>query len=615
MCGIAGIISASSTQYDKQDVQKMISCLSHRGPDDEAIWQNKDGNVILGHRRLAIIDRSSAAAQPMHYLDRYTIIHNGEIYNYKELKEQLSARGYNFRSQSDTEVILASYDCWKEECLQHFDGMFAFAIWDEQEKTLFAARDRFGEKPFYHNYDGNTFCFASEIKAFRQIGLSKSYNGNFLLQYFANGFTQDATDPSATFDQHIKKLPVRHYLKFSAPNSVLSITPYYDLDKTSHHIPAEEAIEKFRSLFFTSVSRRLRSDAEVGTSLSGGLDSSSVVAAIHHLKQTGTVQKAFTASFPGFKKDETNFASLVAIQFSLQHFITSPTSAELVTDLEKFLAQHDEPVSSASVYAQYKVYELAKKHGVKVVLDGQGADEVLAGYSKYIHWYLQELYASGKTELLKKEMLAFQQNDSVFVFNFKNKLAAKLPGWAAIQLEKKATKAQKQHPHLSPDFINEYLEKHSIQKPIVKSLNDILYFDVFGGNLEELLRYADRNAMAHGVEVRLPFLNHELVEFAFSLPSTFKFHNGYSKYTLRQSMDDLLPKEITWRKDKVGFEPPQQQWMQDKQLQEKIHEAKMKLVQEKILKPSALSKLIQPKAAHEANNFDWRYLSAAASIF
>lgn len=612
MCGIAGIISASQNKFSRQDVERMNACLSHRGSDGTAVWQNNDATAILGHNRLAIIDLSDAAAQPMHYLERYTIVHNGEIYNYKELRDQLVSHGFFFRTQSDTEVILAAYDHWKDNCLHHFDGMFAFAIWDNKERSLFAARDRFGEKPFYFyvNVEEKTLWFASELKSFYTLGFQKNkYNGNLLLQYLATGVSYNA-DSFQTFHQDIQKLPARHYLKFSpySDAAILDIEPYYDLDKSNKlTISAKDAVEQFRDLFFTSVKRRLRSDVEIGTSLSGGLDSSSVVAAIDQLQQNNKPQKAFTASFPGFEKDETDYASIVAKQFNLQHNITSPSAIDLINDLDTFLSQHDEPVSSSSVYAQYKVYELAKQHGVKVVLDGQGADEVLAGYAKYVQWFLQELYANKNKQQFKKEAESFG-----YPFEFKNVLASKFQSWAAIQLERKAYVKQKKQPDLNRDFVQEHLSRQSIYKPITKNLNDILYADMFSGNLEELLRNADRNAMAHGIEVRLPFLSHELVEFVFSLSSSYKMYNGYSKYILRQCMDAFLPNEIVWRKDKVGFEPPQQQWMKNKQLQEKIKEAKSVLIKEKILDTKALDKPIEPKAAHEADNYDWRYLSAAS---
>lgn len=603
MCGIAGIISPRPAMV--QDVQDMISCIAHRGPDGDAVWQNENSTVILGHRRLAIIDLSNAAAQPMHYLNRYSIVHNGEIYNYKELREELSAKGYAFTTQSDTEVILAAYDHWKQDCLSHFDGMFAFAILDEKEQKLFAARDRFGEKPFYYVFQNEVLWFASEIKSFKNLAHAKDRNENFLLQYIANGFVQDATDAGATFYKNIKKLPARHFIEYSLSSGTLSITPYFDIDKSITTVSPESAIEQFRQLFFDSVAKRLRSDVAIGTSLSGGIDSSSVLAVIHHLKETQTVQNAFTVGFPGFEKDETAWANRIALQLDIQkHFHVNPNEHDLVFSLDKFFAAHDEPVSSTSVYAQYRLYEAASQQGIKVMLDGQGADEILAGYTKYVQWYLQELYKT-KSPLLNAELKAFDAS-----FGLQNKLAASFPSLAAIHLEKKASRNLKQS-FFTRDFFDENQDKSSIYKPVVKNLNDILYFDVFGGKLEELLRNADRNAMAHGVEVRLPFLNHQLVQFVFSLPSSFKMHSGFTKYILRQAMDYMLPEEITWRKDKIGFEPPQHQWMKNAQLQDRIHEAKKKLVQEKVLKTNILSKPVQPVAAHEAGNYDWRFLSAA----
>jgi asparagine synthase (glutamine-hydrolysing) len=435
-----------------------------------------------------------------------------------------------------------------------------------------------------------------------------------LLQYLSTG-TSWNSDALQTFYKNVLKLPARHYLRFLPfdTNPVLEIQPYYDIDKSAKvDLDAGKAVEEFKKLFFLSVERRLRSDVEIGTSLSGGLDSSSIVAAIHRLKQPGTVHKAFTASFPGFEKDETAQAAIVAKQFSLRHFTVSPTSIELADDLGRFLSLHDEPVSSASVYAQYKVYELARQQGVKVVIDGQGADEILAGYHRHIHWYLQELYRENKMQLLHEAVTALAQHGNPFRFGWKNKLASRFPAWTAVRLEKKAFHQQKNQPGLNKEFIDAHLDRHAVDKPIVKGLNDLLYHDVFGGRLEELLRNADRNAMTHGTEVRLPFLNHNLVEFVFALPTAFKFHKGYSKYILRQGMEELLPPPIVWRKDKTGFEPPQKQWMRDSPVQDKIHEAKQLLVRENILSPAVLNQPVQPVGSHEGDNYDWRYLSAAS---
>ena len=623
MCGIAGILSNNKNLVAEDRLQQMTNALAHRGPDGEGFWINENKTVALGHRRLAIIDLTDAAAQPLHLTPnpspkgegsktRYTIIHNGEIYNYIELKDELNKRGYTFQSQSDTEVILAAYDYWKEDCLQQFDGMFAFAIWDEQKQTLFAARDRFGEKPFYYFFDGEQFLFASEMKALWAAGVQKEINHTMLLNYIGLGWVKNPVDLSQTFYKNIVCLPQSHYLQLSLRDGKNEIVQYWDLDKeTVSTISEDEAVEQFQQLFSTSVKRRLRSDVEVGTSLSGGLDSSSIIAASCNLQSASKSSKCFTASFPGFEKDETAFAKLVANHFQLQHFTTTPDANDFSTDLQKIIQQQEEPFQSASIYAQYKVYELARQHGIKVILDGQGADEILAGYHKYIHWFLQENYSSRKLQTLSFEQKAFAANDISVDWSWKNKLAAKFPEIAAVQLESKAYKELKYHAGINPEYLKVQSNKKNLYKPIIKKLNDLLYFNTMQFGLEELLRYADRNSMAHGLEVRLPFLNHELVQYIFSLPSTMKMQNGFTKSILRKSMDSFLPKEIVWRTDKIGYEPPQKEWMQNKNVIEQLENAKQKLVAEKLLHKKVLSQSIEPKATHEAGNYDWRYLCAA----
>ncbi len=613
MCGIAGIISKNSSIINEVILKKMTDSIAHRGPDGEGFWINKNNFVGFGHRRLSIIDLTNGGAQPMHYLDRYTIIHNGEIYNYIELKEQLSKQGYIFQSQSDTEIILAAYDKYKEACVQHFDGMFAFAIWDEKEQTLFCARDRFGEKPFFYSFDETQFSFASEAKALWAIGIEKKINYPLLLNYLVLGYTETAADNTITFFQNIFSLPAAHYLNFNYREFTFNISRYWDCDKeTKINMSEEDAIEKFTELFTASVKRRLRSDVTVGTSLSGGLDSSSIIASINKIKETNSLQ-TFSAVFPDFEKDESKYIQSVAEKFNLKNYSVSPTADDLVKNLEKLCYHQEIPITSSSIFAQYKVFELAKQQNVKVLLDGQGADETLAGYNKYIHWYLQELLAARNLKF-NKEKRALKKNKISFPWNIKNYIAAWFPAQATYQLEKRETKKLLHFPDITNDFKNAYLDKQSILKPIVFKLNDVLYFSTFQSGLEELLRYADRNSMAHSREVRLPFLNHELVQFIFSLPSHFKIHNGYTKWLLRKSMEKNLPASIVWRKEKTGFEPPQKKWMENILLQEYLREAKSKLVKEGILKPSTLNKKIQPHDAYAAENFDWRYLIAANCI-
>lgn len=589
----------------------MTDALAHRGPDGEGHWQHEEGSVLLGHRRLSIIDLSDAGRQPMHYLNRYSIVHNGEIYNYVELKEALQQKGYSFQSKTDTEVILAAYDCWQQECVDQFDGMFAFAIWDEKEKTLFAARDRFGEKPFFYHYDGATLFFASEMKALWAGGIEKTPNLKMLFNFITIGYTDNPAKREETFYENIFRLPPASSLLYSPVKNELLIEPYWDIDLQAANktITDQEAVDRFSALLTTSVKRRLRSDVGVGTSLSGGLDSSSIVAFIHELLP-GNNYSCFTASFPEMENNDLFHAKNVAAHFGLQQHIAPCTAAGLIKDWEKLCYHQEEPVGSASAFAQYKVFELAKEQHVKVLLDGQGADETLAGYHKYYKWYWQELYRKRK---LKKSKEIFQAKEIGIreSFDYRNKIAAYFPAFASIVMERQYLLRALKQEDLTREFVQQQSKEAYYTPPEHFDLNGVLYFNTMTHGLEELLRYADRNSMAHGTEIRLPFLFHELVEFVFSLPSHFKIRNGWTKWLLRESVKEKLPAATVWRRDKVGFEPPQKKWMEEKILQEAMQEAKQLLVREKILKPTVLDKKINAAAAFEADNYDWRYFSAA----
>lgn len=629
MCGIAGILLNKPNSVAPVFLKKMTDALAHRGPDAEGFWSNEKNTVHLGHRRLSIIDLSNNAAQPMPYAGgRYHIVHNGEIYNYVGIKKFLQNKGYSFSSRTDTEVIVAAYDYWKERCLQQFDGMFSFVIWDEKEEQLFAARDRFGEKPFYYYEDHEHFIFASEMKALWKTGIEKNIDRKMMLNYLTLGHVQNCVDREQTFFESVYSLPPAHYLKVSPADRQSRIKRYWQLNKeTRIEISETDAAEKFTEIFDSSVKRRLRSDVPLGTSLSGGLDSSSVAASINHLNRispaaedianilgnpSGKLQ-SFSAVFPGFENDESAYINLLTGKLSIKNHQTRPDAAGLIHEFEKLCYHQEEPFQSAGIYAQYKVFELARQHGVKVLLDGQGADEILAGYPRYIHWYLQEVLSRHKLGASRKERKAFLRNEQHFPWDIKNIFAAFLPSHAAIQLEKKEYLKTIHQPDISTELIRSLAgrEWEGIHKPIVTKLNDILYFNTTEMGLEELLRFADRNSMAHGREVRLPFLSHELVEFVFSLPSQLKMQGGWTKYLLRKAMDNRLPPEITWRKNKVGFEPPQKMWMQDTAVQEYIRESKRKLVKAGILNKKALDKKIEPASAHADKNYDWRYLCAA----
>lgn len=622
MCGIAGIIASDIANVSEAHLQLMTDSLSHRGPDGQGKWISADGRVGLGHRRLAIHDLTPAGEQPMHYLGKYSIVYNGAIYNYIELKDTLFQKGYRFQSQTDTEVILAAYDCWKEACVEHFDGMFAFAIVDTHTQSLFAARDRFGEKPFYYVKDKHLFAFASEMKALWAIGIDKRTDDKMLLNYLTQGIVQNPDNKSQTFFEDIFSLPPGHYFTLDIATLQLDLHRYWQLNKD--HLRKTDyptAVNQMQELFSQSVNKRLRSDVAVGSSLSGGLNSSAIVAT---MQQQGATVSSFSAIFPGFENDASNLVQSVTDYLSnkdstrppIQTHFTQPSALGLIKDFETLCFHQEEPFPFSNIYAQFKVFELAKEHGVKVLLDGQGADEILSGHPQYIPWHLQQLWRKAKFGTVWREQKKLLQNNLLPHFQLGNCLAAYLPAHTVVHREQRAYTQTMHHPDMHPDFLHSLNDRawEGLHKPLITKLNDILHYHTSTMGLEELLRFADRNSMAHGTELRLPFLSHELVEFIFSLPAQFKINDGWTKWLLRKMMDQQLPADIVWRKDKLGYAPAQQQWMQHERLQEYMQEAKRKLVQKGILKKEVLHKKIVAKAAQECDNFDWRYFCAAQII-
>lgn len=631
MCGISGIIlkerfpeEGTRAALDRS-LHKMIDAIRHRGPDGTGYWISPMNQVALAHARLAIIDLSDSAAQPMQYPPtvsdeiqaRYTITYNGEIYNYQELRSELSNQGYRFRTQSDTEVILAAYDYWQEDCLRRFDGMFAFAIWDSLKENVFAARDRFGEKPFYYFADDQQLLFASEMKALWAVGVERTPNNRMMANFMALGYVQNADDKKQTFFDQIASLPPAHYLMLHLPTFTYHLYPYWKLEKDSMlQISTDDAVDMLGYLFRQSVQRRLRSDVALGCSLSGGLDSSSIAATIGRLRPDAAPLHSFSAIFPGFERDESSkIASMVAAE-KLQSDVVQPDVYGLIRNFETLLYHQEEPVSSSSAYAQYSVFGIAAEKNVTVLLDGQGADEILAGYPKYIHWYLQQLVDRNHFSAARAEREQFTRNGIPVKWGMGNYFAAVLPAHAAIHLEQREYFRIARQPDFSSDFSNSLRghEWEGIHKPIITKLNDILYFNTMVLGLEELLRYADRNSMAHGREVRLPFLSHELVEFIFRLPAHLKIHEGYTKWILRKAMAPYLPESIAWHRPKTGFEPPQQQWMKAPPMQEYLRAAQQKLVDHGILRREVLAKPIIPLDAYAPSNYAWRYLCIAHLI-
>ena len=507
MCGIIGTIGNIPS---KTEFEKARDLLSHRGPDDAGLHYDKDSEVALGHRRLSIIDLSKAGHQPMCSADkRYTIIFNGEIYNYLELKEQLKNK-YTFTTHTDTEVLLAAYIVWGKDCLQKLNGMFSFAVWDNKEKELFAVRDRLGIKPFYYHVSSKGFIFASEIKGVLALNVKAKPNNKMIYDYLARGLYDHSKE---TFFNEIHKLPAGHFLTYK--NGILKIEKYWDLAdmcKTSINITQEEAVNKFIKLFSDSIKLRLRSDVEVGVNLSSGLDSASILFFAEHL--SGKNLRTFSMGSSENEYDETLLISPTLsdkqkTKWSID--ILRPEEIEMLID--KILKSQDEPYGGIPNIAYHKLAELEKKEGVVVILEGQGGDELLAGYVYYQTKYIKEAFTqAGYSQDMSKEV-----NTRV----------------------------------LNEKFITQHAYEPDFKKPFDSQLLNAQYHDIVYSKLPRILRFNDRLSMSASREYREPLLDHRLVEFLFFLPENIKIHEDVQKFLLREAMKNIVPHTTATRPKKT----------------------------------------------------------------
>ncbi|HMN31966.1 MAG: asparagine synthase (glutamine-hydrolyzing) [Chitinophagaceae bacterium] len=618
MCGIAGFITSNPNENSIGKLKKMTDVIAHRGPDGEGHWISENGKVGLGHRRLSIIDLSQEANQPMHYMDRYSIVFNGEIYNFVELRENLQKDGYQFHTHSDTEVLMAMYDKYKADALKYLDGMFAFVLYDKKENTAFCVRDRFGEKPFFYNYKkGEYFSFGSEMKCLWAGGTPKVVNNRMLFNYLSFGYLDNPNDLSETFYENCTRLHHSHYILVNIDKLEIQIHKYYDIEwqHINHQITIEQAKEKFHELFYTSVSRRLRSDVPVGSSLSGGLDSSLVVSVVDKLKEgTSQKQSTFSAVFPGFKKDERKFMDYVIEKTNVSPNFITPSDEGLIEDIESLSFHQEEPYGSASIYAQYCVMKLAKQNNVTVLLDGQGADEILAGYHFYYNSFFNELKNTNQTEYQKQLEIYKNLHQSNSINGITKKTLGDRVRAISPSLVKPIKGLRNQikqltNPVFNSDFYNTYSKDvFETKGNTFSTLNESLYNSTYrSGSIQQLLRYADRNSMAHSREVRLPFLSHELVEFLFTLPAHYKIHDGWTKWIMRETFD-ILPEQIRWRKDKIGYEPPQKSWMENPLIIQKIKTGRNKLVENNILNKKILQRDVKAEEACMIDDNSWGHL-------
>jgi asparagine synthase (glutamine-hydrolysing) len=537
MCGLCGVVEPGVPPA-RDDVGWMLDGLAHRGPDGRGVFA--DDGACLGHLRLAIIDLSDAGLEPFASDDgRLQLVFNGEIYNYLELRDELRAKGHVFRTQTDTEVLLAGYREWGARCVDRFNGMWAFAIWDTQRRTLFASRDRLGIKPLYYRREGPRLAFASEPWV---LG-SRAPNLDAVRDYLEQGYLDQGDE---TFFAGVRRLPPAHSLEFGPDG--LRLERYWRIEPAE---PPPDAAEAVRATFLDAVRLQLRADVPVGTCLSGGIDSSAIAVAVaHHGHER---QKTVTAFFadPGF--DERPYAEAVVGRTGADaHWVTF-TASDLTDNLAAIVQAQGEPFGSTSICAGWFVMREARRAGLTVMLDGQGGDELFAGYRGYFGYRLSDLLRAGRIGEAGAELRAFAQVNG--------------SGWAAVALVnphvperlRLAVRARVRGSAtlIAPDLHARPSANGDAGFAFPDRLRRQQQLVLTRRGLPELLRYEDRNSMAHSLEARVPLLDHRLVELAFSLPGRELIHRGETKSVLRRALTDLLPPEVRARRDKLGFVTPE----------------------------------------------------------
>ena len=557
MCGIAGYFGFEA---DEALLQRMNACQQHRGPDGEGVLT--DGPVGLAHRRLSIIDVAHGQ-QPMTSADgRYTLIYNGEVYNYLDLRAELQMAGRTFATDSDTEVVLQAFAEWGSEAFDRLNGMFGLAIWDHEDQVLTLARDHFGIKPLYvcrvprAAVDGaDAWLFASEIKPILASGhYDRKPNERSIYRYLRHRIHEDGRD---TFFAGIERLEPGELLTISADgvqrtHFTMLRQELAQLGKEQRPYDAAAAAE-YQELLIESIRLRLQSEVPVGTSLSGGLDSSAVALIINRLinegdkttESVGALQNTFSAVFTGSVNDEEKYVDevLERCKGHVAAHKVRPTADEFKKDLVDFIRTQEEPLISSGPYAQYQVMREAKGH-VTVLLDGQGADELMAGYIPYYFVYLRQLRAQGA----RKALAELSKSLDVIYRLGRFKLRAKLRGRKEIPTTQL----------LAPEFVKAHAaERFSVESTNLKKR---LIEDVFHNSLPSLLRYEDKNTMRFSLEGRVPFLDKEVVKFLFSLSDEAIIKDGWNKRILRDATRDVLPESINRRRNKIGFTTPQGEW-------------------------------------------------------
>jgi asparagine synthase (glutamine-hydrolysing) len=589
MCGIFGRWDTTRRRLDLSKVEAATTLLRHRGPDDEGYLladterrtaQSYGGidtdarmrlpsirsapgdaaDLAFGFRRLSIVDLTVAGHQPMVSENgRFWLVFNGEIYNHDELRRDLIARGHQFTSRSDTEVLLAALQEFGRDAFQRCNGMWAVALWDTQERSLLLCRDRFGVKPLFYSFLDGVFSFASEAKALVGAqGVPFRPADEAVKAYLQRGRLPSPTG-GLTFFADVQSLPPGHWLELR--NGRTSTVPFYALPTAGlDDRPELEIIAEYRGLLEDSVRLRLHADVPVGTCLSGGLDSSSIVCLTRRIlreERPGGVQKTFSAVYgDGGRYDERPFMERVISAAETDAHFVVPEAERLLDTLPKLVWHQDEPFTSTSIFAQWCVMASAKEAGVTVMLDGQGADEPLAGYRPYER-HLGDMVRRGAIASALREARAAVRVSGVSPSRIVSRaLALQLPRAWSARLQ--GLEARHEPNWLSPRFA---LPDGDTAPPMEITLDEHLRGLVEEHSLPHLLRYEDRNSMAHGIEARVPFVDYRIMELAFTRGTRLRIRDGWTKWMLRQAMVGTVPDEIVWRRDKVGFDTPEDRWL------------------------------------------------------
>ena len=564
MCGICGVINRRE-EIDRDKFERMVDIVTHRGPDDRGTYY--DSGIALGHRRLAIIDLSKEGHQPFLYKDQYVMVFNGEIYNYKELRKELEAKGYCFATKTDTEVLIAMYDCYGKECVHRLNGMWAFAIYDKKRNNVFCSRDRFGIKPFYYSYDKGEFLFGSEIKQILGMWNNKTVyaNNQRLLEFLVFG---DLDYTEETLFANIMQLRGGHNLLFDMETEKFEIECYYDLSKQKWNKHSYDAsCKEFRKLFEKSIRYRLQADVPVGYCLSGGLDSSSIVCMADHIISKGKKeidQYSVSSCFEDKEYDEQEYIDEVVKSTSVHSYKVFPDQRELFDELDKNIWHMDEPFGSMSGFAQWSVFKKAKEKGLTVMLDGQGADEQLAGYTGF--YSVAFTYYLRKFRLIRfvREVYCYckyragtERYVSVADVLINAVVSAYMPNRLKLYLKRKIGYGFNDLP-----FSREVIEKVAGERMLFQVSSPTKYsVDMMKCSMSALLHYEDRNSMAHSIESRVPFLDYKLAESVYTMPIQYKIRDGVTKAVLRDGLRGILPDKIRKRISKLGFVTPEDKWI------------------------------------------------------